>query len=74
MIEADVNETMTAEEKVDIITNRLSSYSFRMGEVVDAKKKAAKKKKQLIKRGKIDGRDSVLQKLENYKKAKGVLA
>ena len=74
MIEADVNETMTAEEKVDILTNRLSSYSFRMGEVVDAKKKVAKKKKQLIKRGKIDGRDSVLQKLENYKKAKGVLA
>lgn len=74
MIEAEVNENLTAEEKVDIITNRLSSYSFRMGEVVDAKKKAAKKKKQLIKRGKTDGRDSVLQKLENYKKAKGVLA
>ena len=74
MIEAEVSENLTAEEKVDIITNRLSSYSFRMGEVVDAKKKAAKKKKQLIKRGKTDGRDSVLQKLENYKKAKGVLA
>ena len=73
MIETEVNENLTAEEKVDIITNRLSSYSFRMGEVVDAKKKAAKKKKQLIKRGKIDGRDSILQKLENYKKAKGVL-
>ncbi|SFQ22949.1 hypothetical protein SAMN04487928_12516 [Butyrivibrio proteoclasticus] len=74
MIEAEVNENLTAEEKVDIITNRLSSYSFRMGEVVDAKKKEAKKKKQLIKRGKTDGRDSVLQKLENYKKAKGVFA
>ncbi|MBE5837525.1 hypothetical protein [Butyrivibrio sp.] len=74
MIEAEVNENLTAEEKVDIITNRLSSYSFRMGEVVDAKKKETKKKKQLIKRGKTDGRDSVLQKLENYKKAKGVLA
>ena len=74
MVEADVRMPMTAEEKVDIISNRLSSYSFRMGEVVDAKKKAAKKKKQLIKRGKIDGRDSILQKLENYKRAKGVLA
>ena len=74
MIEAEISENLTSEEKVDIITNRLSSYSFRMGEVVDAKKKAAKKKKQLIKRGKTDGRDSVLQKLENYKKAKGVLA
>ncbi|WP_035765103.1 hypothetical protein [Butyrivibrio sp. NC2002] len=74
MVEADVRMPMTAEEKVDIISNRLSSYSFRMGEVIDARKKAAAKKKQLIKHGKKDGRESVLQKLENYKKAKGVLA
>lgn len=73
MVEADLSTPMTAEEKVEIITNRLSSYSFRMGQVVDAKRQEARKKKQQIKHGKKDGRESVLQKLENYKKAKGVL-
>ncbi len=65
---------MTAEEKVSLITDRLSNYSVRMGEVVDAGKKISHKKKQMIKKGKIDGRPSVLQKLENYKKAKGVIS
>ena len=65
---------MTAEEKVSQITDRLSNYSVRMGEVVDAGKKTAHKKKQMIKTGKTDGRPSVLQKLENYKKAKGVIS
>ncbi|SDB04396.1 hypothetical protein [Butyrivibrio sp. INlla16] len=65
---------MTAEEKVSMITDRLSNYSVRMGEVVDAKKKTSRKKKQMIRKGKTDGRPSVLQKLENYKKAKGVIS
>ena len=67
-----IAQDITAEEKVEMITSRLSNYSFRMGEVVDARKKA-RKKKQMIKKGKTDGRPSVLQKLENYKKAKGVI-
>nr|WP_297769152.1 hypothetical protein [uncultured Butyrivibrio sp.] len=55
-------------------TEHLSSYSVRMGELVDAKKAAPRGKKQMIKKGKKDGRPSVLQKLENYKKAKGVIS
>ena len=72
MVENVIAQDITGEEKVEMITSRLSNYSFRMGEVVDANKKA-QKKKQMIKKGKIDGRPSVLQKLENYKKAKGVI-
>ena len=72
MAENVIAQDITGEEKVEMITSRLSNYSFRMGEVVDAKKKALKKK-QMIKKGKTDGRPSVLQKLENYKKAKGVI-
>ena len=55
-------------------TEHLSSYSVRMGELIDAKKEAPKGKLQMIKVGKKDGRPSVLQKLENYKKAKGVMS
>ena len=74
MAEMVVTADMTAEEKVSLITDRLSNYSVRMGEVVDAGKKITHKKKQMIKKGKTDGRPSVLQKLENYKKAKGVIS
>lgn len=59
---------------IDQKTEHLSSYSVRMGELVDAKKEAFQGKKQMIKKGKKDGRPSVLQKLENYKKAKGVIS
>ena len=72
MAENVIAQDITGKEKVEMITSRLSNYSFRMGEVVDANKKA-QKKKQMIKKGKTDGRPSVLQKLENYKKAKGVI-
>ncbi len=59
---------------VQEISGRLSGYSYRMGELVDTSRKNAPGKKQMIKKGKRDGRPSVLQKLENYKKAKGVMS
>ena len=49
MAEMVVTADMTAEEKVSLITDRLSNYSVRMGEVVDAGKKISHKKKQMIK-------------------------